>query len=149
LLCDPEVFYSMNLDVYYSSQSQDEFGAAIKTWNPNQTLIGYVQQVGSMEKNSLKTETFFEYSNKLVGRTYVDPRTSMEGISYPITSILVTNIQDSKAGTIFYTESAGKRSGKPTVYDVMSVDPHINPWNEIEYYKIYLVRSDLQEINRD
>jgi hypothetical protein len=139
----------MNLDVYYSYQSQDAFGAAIKTWNLNQTLIGYVQQEGSMEKNSLKAETFFEYSNRLVGRTYVDPRISMEGTGYPITSMLITNIQDSKTGTTFYTESAGKRSGKPTIYDVMSVDPHINPWNEIEYYKVYFVRSDLQEINRD
>jgi hypothetical protein len=139
----------MNLDVYYSYQSQDAFGAAIKTWNLNQTLIGYVQQEGSMEKNSLKAETFFEYSNRLVGRTYVDPRISMEGTGYPITSMLITNIQDSKTGTTFYTESAGKRSGEPTIYDVMSVDPHINPWNEIEYYKVYFVRSDLQEINRD
>ncbi len=79
----------------------------------------------------------------------VDPRRSIEGIDYPITSILLTNIRDAKTGTIFYTESSGVRSGDPTVFDIMSVNPYVNPWNDIEYYKVYLTRSDQQEINGD
>jgi len=149
LTCDPGIFYSMNIDVYYSTETQDSFGAEVKDWQLNQTLLGYMETIGAANKDSLHPGTFFEYEDKLIGRTMVDPRRSIEGIDYPITSILLTNIRDAKTGTIFYTESSGVRSGDPTVFDIMSVNPYVNPWNDIEYYKVYLTRSDQQEINGD
>jgi len=132
----------MNLDVYYSTESQDSFGIENKTWIFDQTLIGYAENLGAVERDSLKNNTFFEYENKLIGRTKKDPRVSFEGIYYPITSVMITNIQDAKNSTVFYSES----NGDPTIYELIAVEPYVNPWNEIEYYKILFNRSDRQEI---
>ena len=132
----------MNLDVYYSTESQDDFGIENKTWRLDQTLIGYAENLGAVEKDSLKNNMFFEYENKLIGRTRKDPRVSLEGMYYPITSMLITNIQDVNNGTVFYVES----DGEPTIYEITAVEPYVNPWNEIEYYKILFNRSDRQEI---
>jgi len=142
LICGPSMLFSMNLDIYYSTESQDDFGMENKTWRLDQTLLGYAENLGAVEKDSLKNNMFFEYENKLIGRTIKDPRVSLEGIYYPITSILITNIQDVNNRTIFYVES----DGEPTVYEVTAVEPYVNPWNEIEYYKILFNRSDRQEI---
>jgi len=136
------MLFSMNLDIYYSTESQDDFGIENKAWRLDQTLLGYAENLGAVEKDSLKNNMFFEYENKLIGRTIKDPRVSLEGIYYPITSILITNIQDVNNRTIFYVES----DGEPTVYEVTAVEPYVNPWNEIEYYKILFNRSDRQEI---
>jgi len=142
LICGPSTIFSMNLDVYYSTESQDSFGIENKTWIFDQTLIGYAENLGAVERDSLKNNTFFEYENKLIGRTKKDPRVSFEGIYYPITSVMITNIQDAKNSTVFYSES----NGDPTIYELIAVEPYVNPWNEIEYYKILFNRSDRQEI---
>jgi hypothetical protein len=137
--------FSMNLDIYYSTESQDDFGIENKSWRLDQTLLGYAENLGAVEKDSLKNNMFFEYENKLIGRTIKDPRVSLEGIYYPITNILITNIQDVKNKTIFYIES----DGRPTVYELTAVEPYVNPWNEIEYYKILFNRSDRQDLSND
>jgi hypothetical protein len=145
LICGPSILFSMNLDIYYSTESQDDFGIENKSWRLDQTLLGYAENLGAVEKDSLKNNMFFEYENKLIGRTIKDPRVSLEGIYYPITNILITNIQDVKNRTIFYVES----DGRPTVYELTAVEPYVNPWNEIEYYKILFNRSDRQDLSND
>ena len=149
MTCDPGMFNSMKIDVYYSTETQDSFGAQVKNWQLNQTLFGYMETIGAANKESLDIGTFFEYEDKLIGRTTVDPRRSIEGIDHPITSVLLTNIRDAKSSTSFYNETSGVRNGEATVFDVMSINPYVNPWNDIEYYKVYLARSDRQEINGD
>jgi len=141
--CDDHLF-SMKMDVYYSTESQDKFGKEIKEWSLDRTILGYAEILGAVDKDGLKNNQFFEYEGKLIGRSKEDIRTSLEGINYPITSILITDIMDAKTSTNFYTESTGDRSGKATVFEIMAVEPYVNPWNEIEYYKILFNRSDRQ-----
>jgi hypothetical protein len=132
----------MAIDVYYSYENQDDFGMEVKTWTMDQTLQGYIEILGAVERDSLKSNLFFEYHDKLIGRTSKDPRISSSGIGYPLTSMLMTNIKDAVTHQEFYTEP----TGKSTVYEVMAVEPYVNPWNEIEYYKVLLNRSDHQEL---
>lgn len=139
--------FSMKMDVYYSTESQDRFGKEVKEWSLDRTVTGYAEILGAVDKDGLKNNQFFEYEGKLIGRSKEDIRTSMQGINYPITSILITNIVDSNTGIQFYTESSGDRSGESTIYEIMAVEPYVNPWNEIEYYKILFNRSDRQIIN--
>ena len=138
------MFFSMTMDIYYSKEKQNDFGIKNKTWVNNQTLFGYAERLGAVERDSLENNVFFGFGshNRLIGRTKKDPRISEEGIQYPITSMVITNIQDAKTKTIFYT----REDGKPTIYDILSVEPYVNPWNEIEYYKILFNRSDRQEL---
>ena len=137
------------MDIYYSTESQDKFGKEVKEWRLDRTSLGYAEVLGSVDKDGLKATRFFEYEGKLIGRTRNDPRTSTEGLNYPITSIIITNIRDAKTGLHFYTESAGDRSGESTVFELMAVEPYVNPWNEIEYFKILFNRSERQVISYD
>lgn len=139
----------MYLDIYYSTESQDKFGKEIKDWCLNKTVLGYAEILGAVDKDGLKAGQFFEYLDKLIGRTKEDPRVSIEGINYPITNILITNIRDAKTGQEFYKESSGEREGESTLYEVMAVEPYVNPWNQIEYYKILFNRSDRQVLLDD
>ena len=149
MLCGPDLIFSMDMDLYYSTESQDKFGKEVKEWSMDRTILGYAEILGAVDRDGLKASQFFEYEGKLIGRTKEDPRTSSEGINYPITSMIITNIRDAKTQTEFYTESYGDRSGQSTIFEIMAVEPYVNPWNEIEYYKILFNRSDKQVIYSD
>ena len=149
MFCPSDSIFSMNMDIYYSTESQDKFGKEVKTWVLDRTLVGYAEILGSVSKDGLKNSQFFEYEGKLIGRTKEDPRISYNGINYPITSMIITNIRNASTDEEFYTESYGERSGESTIFEIMAVEPYVNPWNEIEYYKILFNRSDKQVIVRD
>jgi len=134
----------MSLDVYYSTESQDDFGIEQKTWSFDQTLLGYAEILGAVEKDGIKSGKFFEHEDKLIGRTKKDPRVSLEGLYYPITNIIITDIKDKKTSTSLYVEE----EGKSVIYEILSVEPYVNPWNEIEYYKIFFNRSDRQDLKK-
>lgn len=136
--------FPMSLDFYYATETQDRYGIEEKSWQFDQTLNGYVEILGAVDKDALKTGRFNEYEDKLIGRTKTDPRISINGIYYPITSILVTNIRNTKTGQEYYLEAAGERDGRSTIYEIYAVEPYVNPWNEIEYWKILFNRSDIQ-----
>jgi hypothetical protein len=144
--CEDSLF-SMKMDIYYSIESQDKFGKEVKSWFLDRTIIGYAEVLGAVEKDGLKASYFFEYTGKLIGRSKEDPRISMDGLNYPITSIIITNIADAKTGKELYTESAGERSGQSTIFEVSAIDPYVNPWNDIEYYKILFNRSEVQVLS--
>lgn len=148
LSCSDHLF-SMKMDIYYSMEEQDKFGKEIKTWVFDRTMIGYAEVLGNVSRDGLKNEQFFEYEGKLIGRTKEDPRISLNGLNYPITSMIFTDIRDAKTESMFYTESYGERSGESTIFEIMAVEPYVNPWNEIEYYKILFNRSDKQVISND
>lgn len=139
--------FPMSLDFYYATETQDKYGMEDKSWQWDQTLDGYVELLGTVSKDALKTQMFNQYEDKLIGRTKVDPRVSMNGIYYPITSILVTNIRNTKTSEEYYIEAAGEREGKSTIYELFAVEPYVNPWNEIEYWKILFNRSDTQALD--
>ena len=149
MLCSSDPFHNMKMDIYYSFEQQDKFGKEVKTWNLDRTLIGYAEILGAVDRDGLKNSQFFEFEGKLIGRTKEDPRVSLEGISYPITSIIITNIRDFSTEVEYYTESYGDRAGESTIFEIMAIEPYVNPWNEIEYYKILFNRSDKQVITND
>lgn len=149
LTCENDPLMSMSIDFYYSTETQDRYGKEVKNWQYGQTLIGYAQVLGSVDIKALKTGMFFEYNDKLIGRTRVSPAISAEGLNYPITSIVATNIVDTRTGTQLYVENSGEFVGQPTVYDIFAIEPYVNPWNEIEYYKILFNRSDRQGLTND
>jgi hypothetical protein len=131
----------MTLDIYYATSAQDKFGKKNKTWNFDSALKCYIETVGSEDDS----KTFFEYKDKLIGRTKVDPRKSSAGQYYPITDIAITNIRDTKTSAEFYIETAGQKSGESSIYELSAVEPYVNPWNEIEYYRVFLTKMDAQE----
>lgn len=139
--------FSMSMDLYYATEEQNKYGMEEKTWRWDQTLKGYAEILDSVDKNAIKTQMFNQYGDKLIGRTLADPRISLNGIYYPITSILITNIRNAKTCEEYYIEAAGEREGKSTIYEVFAIEPYVNPWNKIEYWKILFNRSDTQALS--
>lgn len=132
--------FNMNLDVYYAKKNQNKYGEQVKSWKLDQALRGFAETVQSEDKSKM----FFEYKGQLLARTQVDPRVSVEGFNYPITDILVTNIRDVKTSQEFYIETYGERSGKSTLYEISAIEPHIDPFNRVEYWRLMLNRIDAQ-----
>jgi len=137
--------FNMHLDIYYATKAQDKYGKQEKVWQLDRTLRGFAETVGSEDK----TKTFFEYQGKLIGRTKVDPRISSDGELYPITDILITNIRDIKTSVEYYIETYGDRSGLSTVYEISAIEPHIDPFNRIEYWRLFLNRTDAQVLSQN
>jgi hypothetical protein len=130
----------MDLDIYYSSSLQDKYGAKNKDWGFDQTLRGYVETVSSEDKS----KTFFEYKGKLVGRTKKDPRIDSDGLEHSVTDILITDIKDVKTGVEYYLETSGPRVGRSTLYELTAIEPFVDPFNRIEYWRIFLNKIDSQ-----
>jgi hypothetical protein len=134
----------MHFDVFYASKSQDKYGKAQKQWEFNKTVKGFAETVGAEDKS----KTFFEYKGKLLGRLKEDVRIGEENTMYPVTDILITNIRDIKTNVEYYIETAGERSGLSTIYEIEAIEPHIDPFNKIEYWRLFLTKSDTQVMRK-
>ena len=135
--------FGMSQPVTTGGVGQNEFGEAEKIWQRDRTeLESYFNVMGTVNLQDLKADTTFEYKKRLNGRFRFpsDPRVDFENNSHPISSILVTNIIDKNSGQQLHLDE----NSNPIIFDVMSVDPFINPFGKIEYYKILLERADDQ-----
>jgi hypothetical protein len=135
--------FGMSQPVTTGGVGQNEFGEAEKVWQRDRTeLESYFNVMGTVNLQDLKADTAFEYKKRLNGRFRFpsDPRVDFENNSHPISSILVTNIIDKNSGQQLHLDE----NSNPIIFDVMSVDPFINPFGKIEYYKILLERADDQ-----
>ena len=135
--------FGMSQPVTTGGVGQNEFGEAEKIWQRDRTeLESYFNVMGTVNLQDLKADTAFEYKKRLNGRFRFpsDPRVDFENNSHPISSILVTNIIDKNSGQQLHLDE----NSNPIIFDVMSVDPFINPFGKIEYYKILLERADDQ-----
>ena len=135
--------FGMSQPVTTGGVGQNEFGEAEKVWQRDRTeLESYFNVMGTVNLQNLKADTSFEYKKRLNGRFRFpsDPRVDFENNSHPISSILVTNIIDKNSGQQLHLDE----NSNPIIFDVMSVDPFINPFGKIEYYKILLERADDQ-----
>ena len=74
-----------------------------------------------------------------------DIRIDSLGEMHALTDILVTNIV-AGCGGVVYKETAGERAGDTTVYELIGYMPHVDLFNNIDYVKIVLSRTDEQAI---
>lgn len=135
--------FGLPVEIESGGVGQNEFGEAEKVWQRDRTeLESYFNIMGTVNLQGLKADTAFEYKKRLNGRFRFpsDPRVDFENKSHPISSILVTNIIDKNSGQQLHLDE----NSNPIIFDVMSVDPFINPFGKIEYYKILLERADDQ-----
>ena len=168
----PDFLYEMKCDVFYAeydaakgtwpetiAETQDEFGNVIsvesggvgqnewgeaeKVWQRDRTeLESYFNVMGTVNLQDLTADREFEYKKRLNGRFRYpsDPRLDNDGNYHPISSILVSNIINKNSGQQLHLDE----NGNPIIFEVMSVDPFINPFGKTEYFKLLLERSDDQ-----
>lgn len=143
MFCD--TFYPLQADIYYGVESQNDFGEIDRAWEYNRTIRLDMNMSTNYKDQQVQPDQFFWIQDMLNGITPTDIRQSDTSGLYSLTNILITNIRNGSDEVIYY-ESAGERSGQPTIYEVSGLLPHNNPWGNIDYYKLVLKRSELQEL---
>ena len=56
------------------------------------------------------------------------------------------NIRDLVAWNLIYKETAGPRAGRGTIYEVATLEPFLGPFNDIEYFKVLLRKTENQAV---
>lgn len=142
--CLTDTVYSMLADIYYSSETQDEYGTMISTWTFDRTIGCSAVSANPKNVNSnLDPDVLMKYQDFIRMRTTKDIRVASNQTLYPITSILITNIRNA-TGVSFWNDQVGPRANQPTLFEVRTVTPSIDPFQNIDHYMIYLSRSDYQ-----
>jgi hypothetical protein len=135
----------MKADIYYPIITQNQYGQPNKEWVFDRTVVCNATTVGGAGTDELKPEVFLQYDGKLVARSKSDIRISGDGTNNAVSNILVTNIRNA-SDTLIYKETAGPRMGRGTIYEVGTIEPFINPFGNIEYYRMLWRRTENQAV---
>jgi hypothetical protein len=147
VVCPPTNFkFPMLADIYYPIVEQSAYGNVSKNWILDKVVAGSFTPAGSEIKEEIVVNVDLSQDSLLICRVREDLRISSFNVRNALTNILVTNIRDSK-GNVIYLETSGPRSGQPTLFEVATHQPFINPFQKIEHYRVVLNRSENQAEN--
>ena len=138
--------YPMLADIYYPIVEQGAFGNIEKQWILDKTIACSLTPAGSAFKEDVKPNVAIVQDFVLVGRTKTDIRISSQKSNNSVTNVIISNIKD-KNGNPIYIETAGPRSGKSTIFEIGSLEPHVGPFGDTDFYKLLLRRSENQAAN--
>lgn len=137
-------FYPLIADVYYATQSQNDFGEIDKQWEYNQSIRVDFSMSTNYKDQQVQADQMMWVQDMITGRTPTDIRKSDTSELYSLTDIIVTNIRNDIGEHIYY-ETAGPREGLSSLFEVAGVIPHNGPFGVNDYYKIVIKRSMMQE----
>jgi hypothetical protein len=145
--CNPNDFmFPMCAEVFYPQVSQSAYGNVAKTWMFDRKIACSFNPAGTAFKEEVTPNVDLTQDSLLIGRCREDIRFSSLKAPNSIVNILITNITDDKGNQI-YVETGGERRGKPTIFEIATIQPFTGPFNSVEYYKIVLRRSENQGVN--
>ena len=140
-----DLYFPMLADVYYPIINQGQYNEVKKNWVFDKTIAINAMPYSRKGMGEITPQVFLQYKDILISRVRTDIRVSSQGSLDALTNILVTNIRSTE-GEIIYKESAGPRTGRGTIYEIASFDPHFAPYGNIDYYSIILRRSENQAV---
>jgi hypothetical protein len=140
---NPSILFPMLADIYYPIVDQGAYGNVKKNWIHDRTIACNFNSAGTAWKEDIKPNANITQDSIMLGRVKTDIRFSNEDVQNSITNIIVTNIKDRNLNEVF-VETAGPRAGKPTLFEVATVEPFIGPFGSVEYYKVVVRRSENQ-----
>ncbi len=141
-----DFIYPMLADIYYPIVDQAIYGNVKKQWVLDGTISGNFNSAGSATKEEVIPNINITQDGILLGRVRRDIRVSESESRNSITNIILTNIRD-KSGRSIYNETAGPRSGKPTIFEVATLEPYSGPFGSVEYYRLVIRRSQNQAVD--
>jgi len=142
---NPDFLYPMFADIYYPTVTQGRMGQIEKTWVLDKTIVCNATTIGGAGTEEIRPEVFVQNEGKLIARSKVDLRYNSESLKQAPTNIIITNIRLCD-GTLVYKETAGPRAGLGTVYELGTIEPFINPFGQIEYYKMLWRKTENQSV---
>jgi len=138
-----DYLFPMLADIYYPIVEQGAYGNVKKNWVLDKTIACQLNKAGTANKEEIRPEVKLLQDSSLVGRVRTDIRFSSEEERNSLTNILITNVRD-KNGNVIYLETSGLRSGQPTIFELMTFEPLVGPFGNVEHYKIIVKRSENQ-----
>jgi hypothetical protein len=141
-----DINFPMLVDIYYPIVEQSAYGNVKKEWILDKTIACRFAPEGLSYKEDIKPNVAITQDSVLVGRVKTDIRISKHDSKNAMTNIIFTNIKTA-SGQFIFTETAGPRSGSSTIYEVATFEPFVNPFGDIEYYKVVLRRSENQGVD--
>jgi hypothetical protein len=147
MICESTDFaYPLLADVYYPIVDVGAYGNVKKQWVLDRTIACYFSSGGLKNKKDVNAEANINIDNLIDGRVKNDLTQSNDKSLYSITNIIVTNIRDINGNSI-YSESAGTRSGKSTLFEIATLNPIQGPFGSTDHYKVLLRRSENQAVD--
>lgn len=142
--CESTSFlYPMLADIYYPIVEQAAYGNIKKQWILDKTIAANFNSVGSASKQEITPNVNITQESLLLGRVQTDLRVSSLDSRNSTTNVIITNIRDTSGNSI-YNETSGPRSGKPTIFEIATIEPYVGPFGGIEFYKLIVRRSENQ-----
>lgn len=147
IVCEtPDFIYPTSADIYYPIIDQGIYGNVQKQWVHDRTLVCSLSTIGAALKEELTTNIQIKQEVMLSGRFKSDIRISSLDASNSITNVVISNIKD-KSGNQIYTETAGPRKGKATIFELFAIEPFVGPFGSIDHYRVVLKRSENQAVD--
>lgn len=138
--------YPLLADVYYPIVEQAAYGNIKKQWVLDKTIASNFNSVGSAGKEEITPNVNITRESLLIGRVRTDIRLSTAESRNSVTNILISNIRDSSGNSV-YNETSGPRTGKPTIFEIATMEPYVGPFGSVEFYKLIIRRSENQAVD--
>lgn len=137
--------FPMLADVYHPTVVQSPYGGESKTWLLDRTIAGNFIPAGAETKEELVVNIDLSQDSLMLGRVKSDIRISDRQESNALTNVLVTNIRDANGNSLYY-ETAGPRDDEPTVFEVATQQPVLNPFGTLQHFRLVLRRAENQGV---
>ena len=141
-----DFLFPMLADVYYPSVSQSQYGQVSKSWMLDRSIAGNFSPIGAKLKEEIAPNVNITQDRLLIARVRSDIRISDLEDGKALTNVVITNIRD-RNGVPIYTETAGPRAGKSTLFEVATQEPQISPFGSVDFFKLILRRSENQGVD--
>lgn len=142
-----DFIFPIEADIFYPIVEQaDGYGQVKKQWILDKTAGFSLSSGGSAMKEDITPNVNITQQQILIGRVREDLRVSSRDAKTSVTNIVIANIRD-KNCNIIYSETAGPRAGKSTIFEVASIEPFVGPFGSVEYFSITLRRSENQAVD--
>ena len=143
-------FLNMKCDVYYASDTQDKFGAMVKTWTMDRSVdceLYMIDRIADRNNFTFDDPQFFRLNNLVRGRSLEDIRIATDGTYYSLSHVVITNVRlNGDSAATIYVMTDGDGSVKPIVYALSTYDPFVGPFGTTEFYKMSGKYADDQGI---
>ena len=137
------LFYPMTADIYYATQTQNDFGEITKTWDRDRSVkcSAIKENPNSRTPNFVNPSTNLEYDIVINFRTNEDIQISSDDESYRVTDILITNIKDSNGNFVWKEDR-----DNATVFEIRAIEPMLDISSNVMGYRIHCVRTENQDL---
>lgn len=138
------MFYPLQLDLYYSTTTQNDFGELDHVWTYDRSIPCKMSYVNNSAQTVFPDQRM-RITEELSVQVTEDIRVDSLGEMHALNDIFITNIR-ANCGGVVNKETAGPRAGDSTLYEVVGYAPHVDLFNNIDYRSVALLRSDEQVV---